>query len=388
MAARFRRFFSILVLALVAVPGSTWAQSASMRGIGALAQLVREAPATAEAGVLIGLLGESGLLRAPEMRSVLQSYQSGGRVMSVIGSDPRLQEVMEIISTRPELLRRCGAGLAPCPNPDQAERLAVLLGAMAESPLIGGPNAVVADAEGVSRVVEEVTEAVESNGRPSTGRITSPSTSDASGVALRNELMERVRSTQEIPDDGLYRERRIAMYDYFSKGNQLWDPFTGQWVTRGGQVPNANGPDGINAEHIWARSRKLDGQNYNGQGTQYRRQGPTLVNMTPANARINADHGNKAMGDRWDLPRVVYDPPTEGPGISAGWYARALAGYAIAADLRMTPGMQEWVRATSASHPPTDFERGYNDLVEQLEHWRNPFIDDPTLVGRVDFVSR
>jgi len=67
-----------------------------------------------------------------------------------------------------------------------------------------------------------------------------------------------------------------------------------------------------------------------------------------------------------------------------GDVARAQFYFAVRYDKSIDAVVEGTLRAWHDADPPDADERARNDAIEALQHNRNPFVDDPDLVGRID----
>ncbi|MBI5244018.1 MAG: endonuclease [Elusimicrobia bacterium] len=148
--------------------------------------------------------------------------------------------------------------------------------------------------------------------------------------------------------------------------------------------------DGVNAEHVWPQSF-------------FNRASPMrsdLHNLMATLMHPNSVRGHLPFGEV-DSSRPEYsnksgakmsDGVFEPPDFSKGRVARAaLYFYTRYCDRNIFQGESrrffkeriELFLRWNREHPPTEFERRRNDLVEQWQGNRNPFVDNPELAERI-----
>lgn len=223
---------------------------------------------------------------------------------------------------------------------------------------------------------------------------------DALVQAVHAELVATYRPVQPEPDRGgnlnRYTTARHAMFvdvERPLRGDGVECVYTGRFVATG---PDAEPDHGnVNAEHVWPRSRMHEDED----GPLYEHQQSDVHHLYPSDSDANSTRGSarygEVVGDRnLDfLPAVegldrngdrVFEPRDE----RKGDIARAVLYFSIRWGRGVGPSEEEALRAWVVSDPVDDRERQRNDLVEQVQGNRNPFVDCPELVPRIaDFAD-
>ncbi|HAH08205.1 MAG TPA: hypothetical protein DCM05_17050 [Elusimicrobia bacterium] len=146
--------------------------------------------------------------------------------------------------------------------------------------------------------------------------------------------------------------------------------------------------DGVNAEHVWPQSF-------------FNRQLPMrsdLHHLMATLAHPNSVRGHLPFGEVTDpeysnkggakMGNGVFEPPDFTKGRVARavlyFYARYGDRSVFQGDSRGFFGPKvEMLLRWNREHPPTEFEKRRNDLVERWQGNRNPFVDDPSLAERI-----
>lgn len=152
------------------------------------------------------------------------------------------------------------------------------------------------------------------------------------------------------------------------------------------QIPKVNV---INCEHTWPQSK-------------FSKKYPThlqkndLHHLFPVDARTNSSRSNHIFGEVLGGPandgcygskkgRVIgsselgFEPPEE----HKGNVARAMFYFSWKYDMRIAPLQEEYLREWHYSDPVDYDEMVRNDLIEDFQGNRNPFIDNPGMVNEV-----
>tara|TARA_B100001971_G_C18268036_1_gene596426 strand:+ start:5438 stop:6157 length:720 start_codon:yes stop_codon:yes gene_type:complete len=146
----------------------------------------------------------------------------------------------------------------------------------------------------------------------------------------------------------------------------------------------------VNIEHTWPQSRFNTSRSKSFQKADLHHLYPTQsrANSTRGNVifqELNAQNAEPVNG--CDLSLSGYANGTRGfepPEDHKGNVARALFYFSLRYDLRISYTEEVILRAWNNSDPVDDDERRRNDIIEQIQGNRNPFIDDAELA---DFIS-
>lgn len=167
---------------------------------------------------------------------------------------------------------------------------------------------------------------------------------------------------------------------------------------------------GVDAEHTWASAASWVGEEYH-----YDRDssvpGADLHNLYPARRGINQSRGNLPFGNLPDDARelfvgdngqlsgpnpqpsgsfrdtnaagaTVFEPRTD----HRGNVARAMFYMSVRYWMPIPDEMEADLRVWNTEDPVDDREESRNDVIQNIQNNRNPFIDDPDLVNEiVDF---
>jgi deoxyribonuclease-1 len=145
----------------------------------------------------------------------------------------------------------------------------------------------------------------------------------------------------------------------------------------------------INIEHTWPQSRFNPRKNKAYQKAD-------LHHLYPTQSRANSTRGNHIFMDLNDTNASPvngcsdslagyqdgergFEPPTD----HKGNVARALFYFAVRYDISISPIEESFLRMWNTLDPVDEDERNRNDIIEQIQGNRNPFIDDPELVDLI-----
>jgi len=215
---------------------------------------------------------------------------------------------------------------------------------------------------------------------PEQGRV--PFFPELRNEALRAKLGDIARAGHD--EDGLnYREAREVVYWMLDNERGT---VTTVYALR--ELPLADGQwprqQDLNCEHLWPQSK--------GAGKPPMK--TDLFHLRPAVPRVNSIRSNHPFGEPiteddpstpWHVGRdaggrTVFWPPPE----HQGDISRSMFYFAVRYE-RSIDEDQETVLRTWHERDPVDArERARADLIEQEQGNRNPFIDDPGAVHRID----
>lgn len=165
--------------------------------------------------------------------------------------------------------------------------------------------------------------------------------------------------------------------------------YTGRFVAIGpDEEPNHND---FNAEHVWPRSR-MDGDR---ESVLFSHHESDVHNLWPSDAAANSARGSFRFGAPVRDRVLDHSPSVLGTDASGdtvfevraarrGDVARTVLYFSVRWGLDLPVTEEATVRGWHAEDPPDDLERARNDAVEDIQGNRNPFIDCPELVERVD----
>lgn len=160
--------------------------------------------------------------------------------------------------------------------------------------------------------------------------------------------------------------------------------YTGRKVT----PDRTKTPGGFNTEHSWPRSDGAD-------------EVPAIADihhLFPVDAQANTARGNQRYGDtncggscEFASGGSSLGPAADGEGTAfevradrQGDIARAHFYFSVRYDLPIPSSEEDDLRAWHAADPPDEAERTRNDRIERVQKNRNPFVDLPELVDRIE----
>ena len=149
--------------------------------------------------------------------------------------------------------------------------------------------------------------------------------------------------------------------------------------------------DVVNCEHTWPRAR-MDSDR---ESVLYEHQQSDIHALYPATAAVNSLRGSNHFGepvtglDRSHAPavsgldgsgRLVFSPRAE----RRGDVARASFYFSVRWGRAIDDAEEAVLRRWAGADPVDERETARNDAIQELQGNRNPFVDCPALVGRVD----
>lgn len=193
--------------------------------------------------------------------------------------------------------------------------------------------------------------------------------------ALRQALLNLVKNHNSTS----YSNARSIIYNQLDKVNgRVQCVYTGQWVTASGSAP-----DGMNIEHTWPQSK---GAGELPAKSDLNHLFPTMED--PNNRRSNYNFG-EVLTATWSSGgselgadrnnRTVFEPRSE----HKGDVARAIFYFSVRYEKEI-PDFEEIVlKFWNCNDPPSDKEKKRNNDIEGIQGARNPFIDHPEYVERI-----
>ncbi|MEL7369443.1 MAG: endonuclease [Myxococcota bacterium] len=221
---------------------------------------------------------------------------------------------------------------------------------------------------------------------PGGGQVSAPKHLEGlEGAALISAIRKEGQMTEHLG----YRPAREAMFRVIDNVEGIVEGvYTGRKVRTKG-IPSANGDDGMNTEHAWPQSKGV-----RGTPAKY-----DLHHLFPTNAYANGRRASFPFGVvrqhlRWqengsklgrdDGGRVVFEPRDGFKGA----VARALFYISAVYGLELPDHEEKTLRTWHAAEPPDEAERLRNDEISRFQGNRNPFIDQPSLVDRIQRFDR
>ncbi|MGE0634111.1 MAG: endonuclease I family protein [Pseudobdellovibrionaceae bacterium] len=153
-----------------------------------------------------------------------------------------------------------------------------------------------------------------------------------------------------------------------------------------GMIPDENL---LNTEHTWPQSRFNRSIDRDTQKTD-------LHHLYPSDSQLNAIRGNFKFGNvpgagedlkcpiskrgRNSRNEIIFEPPKEHKGNAA----RAIFYFSIRYDLRVEEDEEKALREWIDEDPVDAEEMRRNNMINEIQGNRNPFIDHPELVHRIN----
>ncbi|MBS1970789.1 MAG: endonuclease [Bdellovibrionales bacterium] len=186
-----------------------------------------------------------------------------------------------------------------------------------------------------------------------------------------------------IPDTG----SGYGVKDVYCDHNATPEEFSNGGRPGPGVIPDSTV---INAEHTWPQSRFTGRYPTDLQKSD-------LHHLFPTDSEMNSVRGNNWFGEvvkdtktlkcknvRFGKPdgggQDVFEPPRE----HRGNVARALFYFSTRYDLPIDPRLEAVLRKWHKDDPVDDEERDRNEKIMKLQGNRNPFIDYPELVDKIN----
>lgn len=204
---------------------------------------------------------------------------------------------------------------------------------------------------------------------------------------LRNEALRvqlrSIASAGHDEDRLNYREAREVLYWILDNKQGT---VTTVYALR--ELPLADGQwprqQNLNCEHLWPQSK----------GAKAPPMKTDLFHLRPAVPRVNSIRSNHPFGEPvtkddpstpWHVGRdatgqTVFQPPPE----HQGDISRSMFYFAVRYDESIDEDQEVVLRAWHQRDPVDARERARADLIEREQGNRNPFIDDPEAVNRID----
>ncbi|MBN2494588.1 MAG: endonuclease [Deltaproteobacteria bacterium] len=200
---------------------------------------------------------------------------------------------------------------------------------------------------------------------------------DLQGQELELALLQIVDGHVSL---GYDNARRVMFESVDNHDGRVQCVYTGEWVETTGIPPN----EVMNTEHTWCQSWGADSEPARSD----------LNHLFPAMAEANSHRGNYHFGDVVDATwtsggcavgtdasfRWVFEPRDEHKGDCA----RAMFYFALRYQMEIQAFEEDVLRAWNCLDQPDEKEARRNDAIEARQQTRNPFVDRPDLVERID----
>ena len=208
--------------------------------------------------------------------------------------------------------------------------------------------------------------------------------------SLRSDLADKIRQDHVI-QNASYKTARQWLFGHLHlrENNTLIDVYCNIEFTRADgvgerKIPN---PNVVNCEHTWPRSKFNSRHTYNAQLTDLHHLFPTQsrANSIRSNYAFSDVHGGEidncitsSIGKNAD-GKKVFEPAKE----HKGNVARAMFYFSIHYDLPIDPIQEFYLREWHKIDPVDEHEYWRNSEIANIQGNRNPFIDEPQLVNRI-----
>ena len=219
-------------------------------------------------------------------------------------------------------------------------------------------------------------------------------------ATLHEQLSDRYRPISVMNDLGgnpnRYTTARLQMFTQVERyraadGRQLVEcVYTGTTAV----APANEDPDReqINCEHVMPRARMAD---KTGSPILYSHMQSDIHNLLPATPGANSSRGSFQFGDVVQDRNLDHSPSVigkDGAGNTVfeprpqrkGDIARTVLYFSIRWGTDIGPDEEDALRRWNRIDPPDAREQARNDAVQALQGNRNPLIDCPSLVDRID----
>ncbi len=195
---------------------------------------------------------------------------------------------------------------------------------------------------------------------------------DLSGDELRWTLHELI--SDHVPL-GYTTARRTIFLQVDNHDGVVEGVYTGRREEVSGGIPSS---DDMNIEHTWPQSHGAVGIAKS-----------DLHHLFPTDSKANSIRGNLPFG-------MVRDPDWQqggskrGNGVfevrmkHRGNVARAIFYFSVRYRLSVDDDEEAVLRRWAEEDPVDDAERARNDVIYEIQHNRNPFIDHPEFVKRIE----
>lgn len=144
----------------------------------------------------------------------------------------------------------------------------------------------------------------------------------------------------------------------------------------------------VNTEHVWPQSKFS-------KKFPERDQKPNLHILLPEDSRVNTARSNHPMGTVTTVTKTPCDEAQLGKNAQGqtvfepsdavkGDVARAMFYFSVRFQLDIDKVQEQVLRRWHEDDPPDDFEIWRNNAIFAIQKDRNPFIDKPELVEKID----
>jgi len=208
---------------------------------------------------------------------------------------------------------------------------------------------------------------------------------EALGYDSARRLMFGTIDLQKFAD-GTYVVRDVYCERFFSDKDFGNDKQIGP-----GLLPSSGNI--VNTEHTWPQSRFTGRYNKEMQKSDLHHLFPTDSEMNSRRSSFRFGHVKKdlenlkcnqnRLGPQEGDGSVVFEPPVN----HRGNVARAIFYFATRYEMKISPLEQAALKEWNKADPVDDIERRRNDMIEDMQGNRNPYIDYPELIDAIDVVT-
>ncbi|HNY10040.1 MAG TPA: endonuclease [Candidatus Wallbacteria bacterium] len=196
--------------------------------------------------------------------------------------------------------------------------------------------------------------------------------------ALKQKLHELIKDHKQLGYDAMARKVMFGQLD--NVNGSVRCVYTGRMVECSG-VPSANPPQAMNTEHTWPKCF----------GAKEEPAKSDLNHLFPTDTFANSTRSDYPFGivkrgsETWSQGGSSFDGEVFMPREDQrGRTARAIFYFSICYQLPIFGGMEPTLRQWHKDYPPNDEDRSRNERIYGFQGNRNPFIDRPDFVDKID----
>jgi len=196
--------------------------------------------------------------------------------------------------------------------------------------------------------------------------------------ALKRKLHELIKDHKQLGYDGIARTIMFGKLD--NVGGYVTCVYTGRKVACN-DVPSANPPQAMNTEHTWPKCF----------GAKEEPAKSDLNHLFPTDTFANSTRSNYPFGmvsrgsEIWSQGGSAFDGDVFMPREDQrGRVARAMFYFSIRYQLPLFGDMEPVLRQWHKDYPPNEEDITRNERIYGYQGNRNPFIDRPDFVDKID----
>ena len=208
-------------------------------------------------------------------------------------------------------------------------------------------------------------------------------------TSLRDVLAKEVTDTHRVQSIS-YKKARQFMFGYLHlEDGKVEDVYCQNIYTSADGVGEYKIPDPtkINCEHTWPRSKFNENDSYNAQLTD-------LHHLFPSHSTTNSRRSNYPFAEivkgeikdcelssigKMPSGQKVFQPPRS----HRGNVARAMFYFSVRYKIAIDPIQEHYLREWHNADPVDSKELLRNDRIREIQGNSNPFIEYPSLVGKI-----